>query len=639
MIPRRVLLLVIAALAVAAQPGTVIRTETSVVLVDAIVTGKNGAYVRDLNAGDFHVWQDNKEQHILSFAVESASQAPQPHSLVLFFDSTSMDPRDQIVARQAASAFIDGEVGPNRKMAVVEYRGAIRVAQNFTDNAGRLKDALPISDANVTQEEKSVRAPVGAPVNSAAADLGARNLIRSLGSLGRSLDVLPGRKIIVLFSGKLSPSSNQRYDLKDAIETCNQSGVAVYPVDARPVSVQTDMDTRPNALPVDRRAPAGSRSRGPQGDADDTIGSIPDGGAAGQQLLFALAQGTGGFVIRNSNDLLGGLQSVAEEQNQSYVLTYSPPESKEGSCHNIRVKVDRPGTNVRARTSYCTSKPLDLLAGTVAGKDLEKRTGAAQPGDLSASLQLPYFYQTSGVARVHVVMEIAPDKLEFRSQKGKFHVELNFLGIATTPEGAVRARFSDALKLDFDDRTQAAARPVHYEKEFKLAPGRYNFTMTFSQGEESFGKQQVPLVVDPWVKDAALSGVAFSRETRPAGDLGLGGLADDHTPLVVEGVQLIPTASAIFDKSAATFFYFELHSPDSASARVRLRVLDRKNSEARWDSGPMKLPVPATIGPGPVPAATRLPLDALNPGAYQIEITASMADGTELRRSADFEVR
>jgi hypothetical protein len=36
-----------------AQQSPVIQTETREVLVDAIVTGKNGAYVRDLTASDF----------------------------------------------------------------------------------------------------------------------------------------------------------------------------------------------------------------------------------------------------------------------------------------------------------------------------------------------------------------------------------------------------------------------------------------------------------------------------------------------------------------------------------------------------------------------------------------------------------
>ena len=38
----------------------VIKSETRVVLVDAVVTGKKGEYIRDLTAKDFRVWEDNK---------------------------------------------------------------------------------------------------------------------------------------------------------------------------------------------------------------------------------------------------------------------------------------------------------------------------------------------------------------------------------------------------------------------------------------------------------------------------------------------------------------------------------------------------------------------------------------------------
>jgi hypothetical protein len=50
----------------APAPNPVIQTETREVLVDAIVTAKNGTYIRDLTAKDFHLSQDGKEQTIWS---------------------------------------------------------------------------------------------------------------------------------------------------------------------------------------------------------------------------------------------------------------------------------------------------------------------------------------------------------------------------------------------------------------------------------------------------------------------------------------------------------------------------------------------------------------------------------------------
>src|SRR5271154_5792862 len=89
---------------------TVIRTESRVVLVDAVVTDKKGNYIRDLKQKDFRVWEDNKEQTINSFSFEAEPASPandRKHYLVLFFDTSSSSPQDQIRAREAATKFID----------------------------------------------------------------------------------------------------------------------------------------------------------------------------------------------------------------------------------------------------------------------------------------------------------------------------------------------------------------------------------------------------------------------------------------------------------------------------------------------------------------------------------------------------
>ena len=619
-----------------AQQPTVIQTETRVVLVDVIVTGKNGVYVNDLMQGDFHVFQDGKEQSLKSFSLESALKAADPRSLVLFFDETSMESRDQVLARQAASRFIDAESGPNRRIAVVSYDGSLRVRQTFTDNAGRLKDALPATQSNLGPEERANpgRAP-NIPVNSAAADLGARNMIRALGQLGRNLAVLPGRKIVILFSGAIGSSSDQRAAVREAVEESNRSGVAIYPADVRSVSVQTEESTTP-ALPADRHPRRGAPQ--PHGDAD-TFGEVQNVGAGSQQIIFSLAAGTGGFVIRNSNDLLAGLQSIAAEQDAYYALTFTPPEAPEGSCHQLRVKVDRKGTTVRARSSYCTTKTADLLAGTTTGKELESRAGSAQTGNISASLELPFFYLAPNVARVNLAMEIAPDSVKFENQKGKLHAEINLLGIASTGDGGAAARFSDALKLDFDSRAEVdkwREKPLHYEKEFKIAPGSYRFTMVFSSGAANFGKLEAPLVIDsPKAGELALSGLVLSQQLNPAPkDLGLGldlGLTAERTGLITEGMQVVPSGSNQLTQSQPAFFYFEVYPPSAVPTAVRVRVLDPKTGDQKWDSGPSKL-TSAQQGGG-------IPVNLLSPGAYQLEVTVGNPGEKQVKRTADFELK
>ena len=631
-----------------AQPTPVIQTEVRTVLVDAIVTGKRGEYVRDLTAKDFRIWQDGKEQVVTSISLEAKST--EPHFLALFFDDTRMAAQDQFLARQAASRFIDANSGSGRLMAVVSYNGSLRVAQNFTDNAGRLKDALNRVEgsSSVTTSSKLER-QAGSGTPASVDNFASRNMLQSLGSLAKSLGVLPGRKTLVLLTGGLPSSSQLKSAVAAAIEASSRSGVAIYPVNVRPVSVEMDPS------PANPQTRGGRGGRGAQ-DGDDSPQTQDP--AASQDLLLALANGTGGFLTRNSGELPAGLQQIGEEQTEHYVIGYTPPESKDGSCHQLRVKVGRGGATVRARSSYCATKPVDLIAGTAAAKDLESRAAGADTGDLRASIQLPYFYISPGVARVHLAMEIQLGALKFENQKGKLHAEVNLLGIASTPDGGVGARFSDTLKLDFDNQAEfekLKGMPVHYEKEFKIAPGKYSFALAFDPGDTnsgpgdansgetgaSFGKIEAPLEVEPWNgAELALSSVVLSRETHPAADLGLvSSLVQDRTPLIAEGTQFVPFGSSQFAKSDTGFFYLEVYDPDPASVSVRVRVLDRKSGEPKWDSGITKLPLSSNGGKTSVPAGASLRLSTLATGPYQLEITASDSTGKEIKRTADFEVK
>src|ERR1035437_4909533 len=73
-------------------PQTVIRAETRLVLVDAVVRDKkNGRIARDLAARDFRVWEDGKERAITSFSAEgdASPEQSQRQYLVFLFDSSA----------------------------------------------------------------------------------------------------------------------------------------------------------------------------------------------------------------------------------------------------------------------------------------------------------------------------------------------------------------------------------------------------------------------------------------------------------------------------------------------------------------------------------------------------------------------
>ncbi len=146
----------------AAQPPAVtenvLRAQSRVVRVDVIVTDKKGKYVHDLTAKDFHVFDNDKEQPIVnfSFGSENSSVSPERHYMILFFDDATMSISDQPRARQAALKFIDANAGPDRVMAVVDFTGALRIVQNFTADAERLKKAAATFKPSVLASDDSI---------------------------------------------------------------------------------------------------------------------------------------------------------------------------------------------------------------------------------------------------------------------------------------------------------------------------------------------------------------------------------------------------------------------------------------------------------------------------------------------------
>jgi VWFA-related protein len=732
---------------------TTIHVETREVPVDTVVTDKKGNYIRDLTVKDFKVWEDNKEQTIKNFSFEegTASGKEQKQYLVLLFDNSTMDMGDQARARQAAAQFVDANAAPNRLIAVVDFGGTVRIAQNFTADAARLKqvvaglktsavspNAAPVEVASLGSSPIGGSA-FGVPyLGNAEADFGARSVLLALRSLAKSLGTVPGRKTLVLMTSGFPVTPELQSELTAVIATCNRYNVAVYPLDVRglvagsiagPQSrLQSPLQPGPGQLRSATLTYAGSGAalyplklayfspgqHGGGGGGGGGHGGTGGGGGAGggggggghgtgtgggggggtrtgggggtrtgggagagtmspsqmygtpqytmprqivpiipnvadnQQVLYQLAEGTGGFVIVNSNDLLAGMQRIANDQSQYYVLSYTPPESPEGSCHTLRVKVDRGGTIVRARSGYCNQRPKDLLAGNPIEKEMETRATGEMPGNVTGSMQAPFFYTSPNTARVNLAIGIPSNALKFEKVKGKQHSSVNVLGIAYKPDGTIAARFSDTVDLDFDGKKELEEfqkQPFHYENQFEVASGKYTLKVVFSSGNESFGKLQLPLVIDAYDgKQFSMSGVALSNDVRRVSDLSTGldsELLADRTPLVVQGIQVVPSDSNRFKKTDNAAVYVEIYAPlltgpNPPQVGVELVVVDRKTGEKKVDMASRAASQP---GSAIAPMGLKLPLASLAPGSYRVELQAVDSVNNAARpRSADFEV-
>ena len=777
--------LLLAAFAAAAQeaqpaaPPTVIKTETKLVLVDVVVTGKKGAYVEDLDMKDFKVWEDNKEQQLktFSFGADPKSPAGQQRYIVLFFDNSTMGMAEQMQARQAAAKFIESNAGPDRLMAVVNFTGALQIAQNFTPDIDRLKQVVGgIKTSAVAPGPE--RASLGVPrLGGGAGGYGARTMLLALRSMAQNLSDVPGRKSLILFTSGFPLGNEARSEANAAIDSCNKSNVAVYPIDVRGLSagapgMGVDDSGTPGrrgrasvefppafpgvalrasgialaASPVLRiasffvaapewepQARGGGSPGAPAGGASGNTGSpgggISRGGSAGstggnaggngtgsgatrgtntgttspnnpnnngtrnnsntnnggsnnpnnpnnpynrnnpynnpsrlsipefprgatdnQQVMYMLATGTGGFVITNTNDLLGGMQKIGKEQNQYYIVGYTPPESAEGSCHTLKVKVDKGGNTVRSRAGYCNVKSHDVLAGNPIEKTLESRATATAAGTIAASMRAPFFYTGTNTARVAVAIEIPSGVIKFEKVKGKMHAGVNVLGIAYKQDGTVAARFSDVVKLDFENQKEVQGfqeKPMHYENQFDVAVGSYNLKVVFDSGDASFGKLESPLLINAYDgNDFAVSAIAFSKVFGKVSDSDANldsVLLEGRSPLVAGAYQFTPTGVSRFKAADRVGMYFELYDPalvgeQKPKVAVEIRILDGKTLDLKQDSGNVLVDNFVHAGSPVVPTGLLLPIDKLPPGAYRVELKALDSAGSFAIRTADFEI-
>ena len=130
-----------------------------------------------------------------------------------------------------------------------------------------------------------------------------------------------------------------------------------------------------------------------------------------------------------------------------YVLGYVPPKSDEGSCHEIRVKVDRPNSVVYARDQYCNTKHTasDPLNGTRFGHQMQEFASSAEAGKIGLSLQTSFFYENR-YARVDIALEFPWNSLkhEWRIENGQYseHATIGVLGLVYKKDGILATRFS-----------------------------------------------------------------------------------------------------------------------------------------------------------------------------------------------------
>jgi VWFA-related protein len=384
----------------------VVRITTNLVQVDVTVTDKQGRIVNDLKPEDFEIYEDGKLQPVTNFSfVNLVSAAPAPpastpkttdknapaappvllkaeqvrRAIALVVDDLGLSWESTHFARQALKKFVDEQMQPGDLVAIIRTAGGMGALQSFTSDKRQLYAAIervrwyPVGRGGIsafapiegdplgtsaTDEEEDDTAPAGGNRSQANRLEDFRGEVFATGTLGAvnyivsGLGELPGRKSVVLISDGFrlfSPDGEQNArvvaSLNRLTDLANRASVVIYTMDAR--GLQTlGLTAADNVSGLSQDQVSQSLS-----DRRDELFETQAG-------LVVLAERTGGFNIRNNNDLAGGIRKVLEDQRGYYLIGYRPDEATFDAAtgrrkfHNIKVKLKRPGLNVRTRTGF-----------------------------------------------------------------------------------------------------------------------------------------------------------------------------------------------------------------------------------------------------------------------------------------------
>ena len=337
--------------------------EVSEVLLDVLVTNREGDVVVGLQPSDFIVVDEGKERSVTGadfysnrFLVRDdapTGQVRKPASgevlsdryFILFFhdtrrlgDAGNRLFRQQMRASKHAQRWIQEEMLQGDWVAVLSYDVKLKVQTDFTQDRERLLQAITNTatgkDPGNTWASRRPEADSQKPSMLAHLPEGkqlrkeSKHLYDGLSLVAEATRDIVGRKNLMLFSigfgdiennvgnsfvdGGVVARPDERYypGLKESL---NDNNVAIYPIDLTPTEWRH----------------------------------------AQQDFLNVLAVDTGGVYHFNFVSFLSPIRQVADEANGYYLLSYlAEHRSGENGYRSVKIKTRNPELKVRARTGY-----------------------------------------------------------------------------------------------------------------------------------------------------------------------------------------------------------------------------------------------------------------------------------------------
>ena len=275
--------------------------DVQLVNVVATVVDKDGAYMDNLKAEDFQLFEDNKEQKVSFFAHDRRI----PISVGVLVD-TSGSMRHKLQQALQTVREVSLALSPQDEMFLLTFDDNVEMRQKFTSNPQDIQRTLRgIRSGGETAVYDAIKMGLTEMKS-------ARN----------------NKKILLLVSDGFDTKS--KTNAVQVQEMLKRSEAMVYSI----------------GIDDDDNDPATQR---------DTRYHIY------YYMLGQLSGISGGQVYKmytGRNYALDGLaQVLLEELHQQYTLSYYPTAENDASWRKLEVKVRRPGAQIRTRTGYYVSQP------------------------------------------------------------------------------------------------------------------------------------------------------------------------------------------------------------------------------------------------------------------------------------------
>src|ERR1700682_433330 len=337
--------------------GDVVRVDTQLVSVPAIVSNSLGRPVGGLRPDNFIIYEDGQKQTIANYGTTQA-----PFEIALLLDTSGSTRADVELIRQSANAFITALRSGDR-VAIVAFK----------DQAGGGSSMATVDVlAKLTEDRKVLRAAIQ--------NLGSSNGTPFYDALARIADEIfreppreevRGRRAVVALTDGVDSTSNSDYD--EARNKLLRAGVACYFIEVNTEDFVEDrllkdcQDDGQLTLSA-RQLQRYRRIFVPQSRSEDYIDFCQMGQFQRMQIsrdLYNLARrevndlaraaGARNFVAATLQDARAAFARVADDIGTQYSLGYYPTtKARDGQSRTIKVEVrGLNGKNeVRAREGY-----------------------------------------------------------------------------------------------------------------------------------------------------------------------------------------------------------------------------------------------------------------------------------------------